>query len=106
GFDALYRNTTGYQNTARGVEALFANTEGQNNVAVGLARSRATQLGTKTWLLVATRLLVMTRARKTPLLETLRSLAPPAKKATIIRPSVPVRSLASRIAPATQLLVA
>jgi hypothetical protein len=37
GFQALFSNTTGVQNTAIGLEALFSNTTGDSNTAVGQA---------------------------------------------------------------------
>src|SRR6266496_1361070 len=34
---ALYRNTTGIDNTAHGANALYRNTTGKNNIAVGVS---------------------------------------------------------------------
>jgi len=36
GFDALFRNTTGFGNTANGSQALYSNTIGGNNTAAGV----------------------------------------------------------------------
>jgi trimeric autotransporter adhesin len=50
GFEALDRNTTGTQNTATGSDALQANTTGNSNTADGLIRSSTTRAATAMWL--------------------------------------------------------